>query len=679
MSRRQRKAAPRKTTVLEPEQAPAVPSQPPREAAGPAGSDGAGPIPAPEAVVAAVAAAVILGLILAAYFTERGGGVDELALYNPTYMAVNFGKMTFPVHGYFDRMVIQPPVHYWLVAAAMFLGAPLYYAQATPTFAMSLLCIILIVRSPLPAAYRLGLLLALYAPVGLYGARGIELFGMRPEYHLTAAWLAGLVALESGRRREWNVARLFAGAFLLTYASGLNYFAGPAFLGIGVYAAGALRQLGWAGARRALLALAAGGSLFGIPFLLLFVIPGRELILPLIRSAEGFGGIASAVAIHLERYRWMATGVDGFWLPKIFRIGVPLMAFSIPALLALRPARMLVLASLPWQLFILFILSRKNVAYLMPELTMLCAALFCGAVALAEYFSSRLRPRRLAPVLAPGVTALLLLFILGEKVKASPAVLSTRARVHEAELARAAGIEMMGPGARVGGRLGIWYACGAAHWYGIAPDLLYYPIKFDLREYFSRFDVFAEHPHMSDATWNDRQATLSSWYADGQLHLAGFYFAQIDADFSYVLLSARPPETLTGFGLINDQLYRFVESGTGEHTVLELACPAGGAIALRKRAPLSATLYLPPSGASPSPSTVLTAIVPAAEAQSNFATASGCRELRRHTGALLLADRGQLVAGLRLRDRPMRFYQRLEDLPAARSRPTESGRGGGFW
>ena len=43
-------------------------------------------------------------LVVAAYFSERDGDVDEIGLYNPTYMAVHYGKMTYPAHGYFTSM-----------------------------------------------------------------------------------------------------------------------------------------------------------------------------------------------------------------------------------------------------------------------------------------------------------------------------------------------------------------------------------------------------------------------------------------------------------------------------------------------------------------------------------------------------------------------------------------------
>ena len=81
--------------------------------------------------------AIVL-LILSAYFSDRQGWVDEIGLFNPTYMNVHYGKISYPVHGYFDSMVVHPPVHYKMIAAFMSRGFTYYYAQATPTLLMCL-------------------------------------------------------------------------------------------------------------------------------------------------------------------------------------------------------------------------------------------------------------------------------------------------------------------------------------------------------------------------------------------------------------------------------------------------------------------------------------------------------------------------------------------------------------
>ena len=51
------------------------------------------------------------------------------------------------------------------------------------------------------------------------------------------------------------------------------------------------------------------------------------------------------------------------------------------------------------------------------------------------------------------------------------ATLSLEPRFHEAEVARAAAREILGPNARVGGDWGEWYASGAAHFYDTQADI----------------------------------------------------------------------------------------------------------------------------------------------------------------------------------------------------------------
>src|SRR5205085_1904904 len=153
----------------------------------------------------------------------RNGGVDEIGLFNPSYMALHFSKMTYPVHGYFNEMVVHPPVHYEVIALAMRAGFNSYYAEATPTLFMLLLGVALIAFGPFPGPVKIGLLYGLWVSMAFLGPTGQEIFGMRPEGDVEASWMAGLIALESGRLRKWNVPMLFLGALLLTYAGSLHY------------------------------------------------------------------------------------------------------------------------------------------------------------------------------------------------------------------------------------------------------------------------------------------------------------------------------------------------------------------------------------------------------------------------------------------------------------------------
>jgi len=74
------------------------------------------------AAVLLLAAAVTALIILTAYFSDRHGDVDEIALSNATYMAAHYGKMTYPAQAEFEIMVAHPPGHYEAVAVLMRMG-----------------------------------------------------------------------------------------------------------------------------------------------------------------------------------------------------------------------------------------------------------------------------------------------------------------------------------------------------------------------------------------------------------------------------------------------------------------------------------------------------------------------------------------------------------------------------
>jgi len=221
---------------------------------------------------------VALLVLLSAYCTDRDGGsyggdYDELSLQNPAYMLAVFGTITFPACHFnagFDHLLVQhPPIHLGWIGLLMRLGFSIYYAEATPVVLLLLLCLFAIVRSVFPTPVKLGLLFS----IGFLAATGETItlcFGTRPEGEVQAAWLLGLVLLESGRLDDWNRFRLFAGALFLTWASGVHYYAAFAFAGVAVYVVWAVRSLGWSRGRGRVIALCAGGCAFGGLYLAFF-------------------------------------------------------------------------------------------------------------------------------------------------------------------------------------------------------------------------------------------------------------------------------------------------------------------------------------------------------------------------------------------------------------------------
>ncbi|HEV2688634.1 MAG TPA: hypothetical protein VGV35_08775 [Bryobacteraceae bacterium] len=623
------------------------------------------PIPRfPEAVGVAIVLVVAL-LLLGAYFSNRGGDVDEVGLFNPAYMDLHYGKISYPIYGYFNEMVVHPPVHYKIVAAFMRRGLTYYYAEATPTLLLLLAGVLLIAVSGFPAPVKIGLLCGLVGPIAAFAKEDLELFGMRPEAHINAAWLAGLIALESGRLRNWDLKRMFIGAFLLTYASGLHYYAAPALLGVLVYMIWALAQLGWRRASKPLLGMAAGGLLFGVPYLLLFLIPEWRPVMEMLRSVPQ-EGMWQILRNHIDQYRYWATQHDGvFGLGLWFWLGVPVVLVSTPILIALPSTRALALAALPLEVFVLLFAGHKHAYYFIHEVSIYCAAVVAGGTILAERLVATLArqiPRRAVLTTAASIVTMIL---LAAKWNAGHSTISLEPREQEAEVARAAGKAMLGLNARVGSRLAPWYTSGADQWVNISSDLLWraLPPEFDVAQYVARFDAVAETSHMSNSTQNGRNATLSSWYLDGILHLAGFFFAESNMEASYLLLRGTPSPPVRGYALRHGGLVRFEEDTAGDHELVTLTCPAALRWDYRFHVPYSSALYLPRLHPNDADRVVITALVPPDGPPPYTTLHPECQVVQRIQSFLTPVDRRALVEKMRREDRPMRFYRQPNHMP----------------
>ncbi len=617
--------------------------------------------------VLAFACFVTLLVILAAYFTDRNGDMDELTFYNPSYMIAHFGKWTYPGYAhrtYFDDPVItHPPLHVGLIGLLGRLGFTYYYAEATPTVFFFLLAILVIVRGVFPPPVKLGLLFSI-GFLMLSGETFALSFGTRPEGELHAAWFAGLLLLESGRLENWSNPKLFAGAFLLTWASGVHYYAAASFLGVAAYIVWVLRSLGWRGGKSRILALCLGGCLFGIPYTAFYLWPYSKKIWMAVHANQADRGILAAVRTHLEWYRtWAHLDYMPALLRKPFALKLPLMLYSTAVLSLIPSTRGLAFAALPMQLFIFGVASHKLSGYFVHEVALFAAAVAIGALLLAEQLWRRVPLFGFQRLFLPVAAVLLSLYLITGNPTLQAAIVSTEPHVHEADLARAASRTILGPHARVAGRLGAWYASGADYWWDIESDMLtadpYNPVT-----YFSNFDAVADYAHMSETTEN---ATISSWYAGGALKLRGFYFGETNGQLQIVLLTPEPPPKVLGYVARNHQLYRFEERLEGDYEVLSAVCPATPETrddrwGRRWDGAFSAVLRLP-SRSPDGPGVVVTVLAPRLYNEPASWIARSCKPIGRIQGTLLLADRRDLIESLRREDTPMHFYRDLEDMP----------------
>jgi hypothetical protein len=415
-----------------------------------------------------------LMVLLSAYFTERSGGVDEPGFLNPPYVLAHNGKLSFPTYPngiFFDVPVVtHPPVHVAWIGLLWGMGVHPYYAEATPTVFLFLLAILIIVYSAFPTCVKLGWLFS----IGFLATSGETLtlcFGTRPEGELLAAWFCGLLLLESGRLDNWRRWRLFSGSLFMVWASGTHYYAGPALLGVLVYMIWAVRSLGWSEAKPRLVAMGAGGCLYGLPYLVFYVLPYFKDIQAAIGANQGPGGIGLSTKRHMAMYRdWVLELYHPVLIRKAMSAGIPFWVLSTTILAAIRTTRGIALASLPLQLGIFLFAWHKMPYYMVHESVLFAAALSVALLVLGQLLIHAYLPK-LERIYPPAAVAVLCFCLVSGSPMLAHANFSFQPRFNEVEVAQAAGRRMMGPHARIGGVWWGWHSAGAEHWYDVERDL----------------------------------------------------------------------------------------------------------------------------------------------------------------------------------------------------------------
>lgn len=639
--------------------------------------------PKPETEVWSIGALAVLiagSVLIVGFFVDREGRVDELGLYNPIYTYLHHGKMTYPVHYQFDSMTIHPPVHYLEIARLMEIGLSLYQAEAVPKLIMTLVILFLIYHGRFPSGVKLGLMFGfLSASVFLSPEWAGFMYSIRPDLHLALAWFAGLIALEVARLDNWNGVKLFLGSFLLTYASGLHYFGAIAFTGVFVYVLWAYRELGLARAKTKILALVAGGCLFGLPYLIFFVVPYWDGIWDIVTEVQGDGGLAEAVARHIASYdNWAqrlaeelpARLVTTIFTWPIMRLRLPAVFVSTLLLLIWPGTRGIALASMPLPLSVLLYSQAKSAGYYVPEFMLYLSGVAILTIMSFVWLSRRVMHSNHHWLTTPIAAAVVGIGVLSSNPLLSEAELSLKPRVHEMRIARAVGREIVGRSALVGGRIGLWYAAGATHWYDVAADLLWREVlEVDVSAYFSNFDAIAEYDHMSDVTLNLRHMSLPSWYADGTLDLLGFYFSESHSNLSFLLLNVQPAAEVVGYGLKDGQLFRFQEHPGGDYIFAAMLCPINARLS-EDRSDLTFfnTLLLPKANKGDQQMAVTTLVMARDKYKvARFAAASACQRRDEIAGYLRPVDVDVLLAKLITEDQTVRFYPTLMDAVLAKN------------
>jgi hypothetical protein len=233
--------------------------------------------------------------------------------------------------------------------------------------------------------------------------------------------------------------------------------------------------------------------------------------------------------------------------------------------------------------------------------------------------------------------------------------LTLNPRVHEMELAHAAGQRMLGLHARVGGRWWGWYSSGAEHWYDVENDLDYNFLEFDLRTYMKNVEA------VQVCSSSDAPGHPNSWYADGAVKLRGFYFAETNPTLRCVLLSPQGITPLSGYAAANGQLYRFEQNNEGSYEVLSAVCPPGSDWNNPQKGVFATILSL--RDGPEAKDWMVTVLAPRSYFSPEGPIGRSCREVSSIRGTLVLDDGKSLVEWSRQNGPPMHFYRAIENMP----------------
>jgi hypothetical protein len=455
----------------------------------------------------------------------------------------------------------------------MKLGLPLYYAEAVPSAFFALLCLFFIVNSQFALYVRLGLIAGLMASLGwIMKVGGFDYaFHLRPDLHMAMALFAGFLCLETARAQDWDIKRVFAGAFLLTYASTVHYPGWSGWVGLSAFLVAAFVSLPRMRLVRVALAGIAGGCLAGIPYVVFHLLPNWKF-LKFYSGLLSLSKIPATISSNLPMYREMG---DSGKFPALFyawpvtvglRLAIPAFVIALILLIGHKQLRAMALGFLPLALFMCVFLARKLFSYLYLETTLA----ICGVWLLVAYLWLKLAarlplPQSVRDAAAPLFAAFFV--VVYWPTTPSLAAVELKYQRHEFGQLRALSKQIIGPNARVASIHSNWYFAGGTTWFDLTRDILFRKAT-NYCDFFSHFDAISV-PHLTHFE-SFTGVNESSLYERGMLTLRGFMGSRIDPAVRWFWLAPRKEKPVDGFFWQRSTLFRFRESAAGGHTVVSL-------------------------------------------------------------------------------------------------------------
>lgn len=557
----------------------------------------------------AVAIAVGAYAVIQLWFINVQPGFDDQGLFNPIYLFSHAGNVTYPIYpfpGSTEAYFVHPPGDAVVVGAFQWLtGWPGMASGIGSLLAFVFIALGLTAWSRFSFPAKVGFCVGIAAGVVAWGG----VWFLRPDDRLAISFIAGLLALETGRLAGWSLWRLFLGAGLVCISATLHYPGSANVFAVAIYAVWVVyerRSLRLAA--RQLAALGLGSALVLIPYGALFVIPFWSDIQTFANAANqalapGYDGVLGAFRLHRDVYHYIyETQIGGPFLNGLAspftRLGIPLVFVTTPILYWRRETRGIALGSLPGLLFLLFFTHTKidrNSDYYTAEFTLYFACLaYLSLLAISwatrellavNWATHRVRLAGLLRIGVAGAAAAAVLAIVF--LKADPVSLTGSGRDWhpdhaDMEIARAATAATLPSNSVliIDPAVNAWYTGGGwtdyAGWreVGSATDLS----QLNLRGYFDSVTGVAAPAETWEGwtAYNVQRQTVGNWYSDGLLKPFRFYFGRTQApesppDMRYLLLSPRP-QPVVGNVLQGSTVTRYVQAPGGSHVLVETLC-----------------------------------------------------------------------------------------------------------
>jgi hypothetical protein len=582
---------------------------------------------------------ILILLLLKSITSQVADHADELSLFNPVYMLLHYGRLVYPAHGYFDCMVVHPPLHYLTIAFFYKFTSNIVFARSLVYLPPFLILLFTLFKVKLSFPWKFAFVGSVFTTLYVLD----YYYGTRPTLCLALYWFNGWILIEAAKQNSWKTCYLIIGSFLIGLASVLHYSAAFSAVGLAAYL-----WLLYTTTERSFffkksIQLIVPALLVIVLYMALNILPNLRNVVHAISSAPGTGSIIDNMKQHLLLFGFIPPFVIAFLL-----------------LVIQKNTRHLAVATLPVPLFI-FLLVYQKFDYFLPETFLLAFAIF----------------------LLPGFRHLRLFYIAATALialnttnywKENKAILNNNLIKYPVnDVARACAKLIVGNNARIGSRMDNWYISGSADWLNILPDLYWQDSVTAeiLNKYVKSVDYLVDAAPMCNNTSNKAQETLPVWYLQGRLRLHSFFIHQNNISTSQLFfVDSNMKNSLTGYILSAEgELERFSPKQQGGFILTVFTMPYHNIGDLRNlpQTAKSTAFALPNKKIArikqldaDVESGLIICLSTQKEWREEISKIQGIRIVDSASGALSSISLDTLIYSLHKTDKPIKFYQDLE-------------------